>query len=114
MGIESPNENKVTPQYQECKGPSQDHRPRPQDDLDPQTTSTVRPEYPPTQRVKKVIEIEYDEERPSTITKTIEVVPDKISINAEEPVAQDMQTSEQLGQAKKVKFKYVFVGIQFG
>ena len=48
MGIESPKENKVTPQYQECKGPSQDHRPRPQDDLDPQTTSTVRPEYPPT------------------------------------------------------------------
>ena len=47
----------------------------------------MKPEYPATQRVKKVIEIEYDEERPSTITRTIEVVRDKISIDTDEPVA---------------------------
>ena len=87
VSVESSNEYKVPPQDRECKGPSQDHSPRPQDDVDAQTTSTVKLEYPATQRVRKVIEIEYDEERPSTITRTIEVVPDKISINTEEQVA---------------------------
>ena len=87
MSIESPKKYNVLTQDQECKRPSQDHMPRPQNDVDPHMTSTVKPEYPATQRVKKVIEIEYDEERPSTITRTIEVVPDKIPINKEEPVA---------------------------
>ena len=53
----------MPPQDQECKGPSQDHRPRAQNDVDPHMTSTVKPEYPATHRVKKVIETEYDEER---------------------------------------------------
>ena len=87
MSIESPKQYNVLPQDQECKGLSQDHRPRPQNDVNPHMTRTLKPEYPATQRVKKVIEIEYDEERPSTITRTIEVVPDKIPINKEEPVA---------------------------
>ena len=65
---------------------SQDHRLRPQNHVDPHMTSTVKPEYPATKRVKKVIEIEYDKERPSTITRTIEVVAGKISINTEELV----------------------------
>ena len=88
VSIESSKEYKVSPQHQECKEPSQDHRTRSHDDAGPETTSTVKPEYLATQRVKKVIEIEYYEERPSTITRTIEVVPDKISINTEEPVIQ--------------------------
>ena len=58
VSIESSKEYKLPPQNQECKGPSQDHRPRPQDDVDAQTTSTVKPKYPATQRVRKVIEIE--------------------------------------------------------
>ena len=87
MSIKSPKQYNVLPQDQECKGLSQDHRPRPQNDVDPHMTRILKPEYPATQRVKKVIEIEYDEERPSTITRTIEVVPDKIPINTEEPVA---------------------------
>ena len=61
----------MPPQDQECKGPSQDHRPRPQNDVDPHMTSTVKSEYPATHRVKKVIETEYDEERPTTITRTM-------------------------------------------
>ena len=40
MSIELPKEYKVPPQDQECKVPSQDHRPRPQNDVDPHTTST--------------------------------------------------------------------------
>ena len=74
MSIKSPKQYNVLPQDQECKGLSQDHRPRPQNDVDPHMTRILKPEYPATQRVKKVIEIEYDEERPSTITRTIEVV----------------------------------------
>lgn len=50
-------------------------------------TSTVGPEYLATQRVKNVIETEYDEERPSTIARTIAVVPDKISIDTEKSVS---------------------------
>ena len=76
MSIESPKKNNVLPQDQEWKGQYQDHRPRPQNDVDSHMMGTVKPEYPATQRVKKVIEIEYDEERPSTITRTIVVVPD--------------------------------------
>ena len=71
----------MPPQDQECKDPSQDHKLRPQDDVVPQTTRTVRLEYPATERVKKLIEIECNEERPSTITRTTEVVPDKILIS---------------------------------
>ena len=78
MSIELPKEYNVLPQDQECIEPSQDHRPRPQNDVHPHMTSTVKLEYPATQGVKKVIEIEYDEESPSTITRTIKVVPDKI------------------------------------
>ena len=77
--MESPKENKVPPQDQECKGPSQDHRPRTEDNVNPQTTSTVIPKYPATQKVRKV-EIEYHEERANTIARTIAIVPDKISI----------------------------------
>ena len=87
MSIESLNEYNVPSQDQEFKGSSQDHRPRLQNDVDPHKTSTVKPEYPATQRVKKAIKIEYDEERPSTITRTIEFVPDKAPIHTEEPVA---------------------------
>ena len=47
-------------------------------------TSTVAPKYPATKRAKKVTEIEQDEERSVTVTRTIEVVPDNISINTEE------------------------------
>ena len=71
----------MPPQDQECKDPSQDHKLRPQDDEVPQITSTVRLEYPATERLKKLIEIECNEERPSTITRTTEVVPDKILIS---------------------------------
>ena len=71
----------MLPQDQQDKGSSQDYRPRPQNDVDPHMIITVKPKYPATQRVKKVIEYEYDEERPSAITRTIEVVPNKISIN---------------------------------
>ena len=46
----------------------------------------MRQKYLATQRVKKVIKSEYDEERPSTIIRTIEVVPDNISVNIEEQV----------------------------
>ena len=87
MSIESLNEYNVPSQDQEFKGSSQDHRPRLQNDVDPHMTSTVKPEYPATQRVKKAIKIEYDEERPSTIKRTIEFVPDKAPIHTEEPVA---------------------------
>ena len=100
MSIESLNEYNVPPQDQEFKGSSQDHRLRLQNDVDPYMTNTVKPEYPATQRVKKVIKIEYDEERPSTITRTIEFVPDKISIHTEEPVA-PRQVNLKLGQARK-------------
>ena len=47
----------------------------------------MRQKYLATQRVKKVIKIEYDEERPSTIIRTIEVLPDNISVNIEEQVS---------------------------
>ena len=87
MSIESPKEYNMLPQDQECIEPSQDHKPRPQNDVNPHMTSTVKSEYPATQGVKKVIEIEYDEESPRTMTRTIEVVPDKIPTNTEEPVA---------------------------
>ena len=33
VSMESPKENKVPPQDQECKGPSQDHRPRTEDNV---------------------------------------------------------------------------------
>ena len=102
MSMESPKEYKVSPQDQECKGPSQDHRPRPQGDVDAQTTSTVKPEYPATQRVKKLIEIEYDEERPSTTTRTTEVTSAKSQLIQKHQLPQDKKTSEQLGQARKV------------
>ena len=100
MSMESPKEFSVLPQDQEWKGLSQDHRPRPQNDSDPHKTSTVKPEYPATQRVKKVTEIEYDEERPGTITKTVEVVPDKIPINTEEPAATSSSKKGQVIGAK--------------
>ena len=35
VSMESPKENKVPPQDQECKGPSQDHRPRTEDNVKP-------------------------------------------------------------------------------
>ena len=101
VGIESPKEYKVSSQDQEFKEPSQDHRPRPRDDVDPQTASTVEPEYLATRRVKKVIGIEYDEEKPSTITRTTEVVPDKISINTEEPVAPRQENLRTTRSSKK-------------
>ena len=50
-------------------------------------TSTVEPEYLATRRVKNVIETEYDEERPTTIARTIAVVTDKISIETEKSVS---------------------------
>ena len=46
MSIESPKEYKVPPQDQECKVPSQGHRPSSQNDVDTLTTSTVLPKYP--------------------------------------------------------------------
>ena len=58
MSMESPNEYTVLPQDQEYRGSSQDYRPRPQNDLDPHMIITVKPEYPATQRVKKMIEFE--------------------------------------------------------
>ena len=69
MSIESPKKYKVPPEDQECKGLSQDRRPRSQDDIHFETKIS----YLATQRVKKVTQIEYDKERPSTITRTIEV-----------------------------------------
>ena len=58
MSMESPKEYNVLPQDQEYRGSSQDYRPRPQNDLDPHVTNTVKPEYPAAQRVKKIIEFE--------------------------------------------------------
>ena len=86
MSIEPSEEYNVLSQDRECKWPSKDHRPRPQNDVDTHMTITVKPEYPATQRFKKVIEIEYNEKRPSTMRRTIEVVPDKITINTEKTV----------------------------
>lgn len=62
--------------------------------------STVAPKYPATKRVKKLIEIEQDEERSVTVTGTIEVVPDNISINTEEQLA---LRQVNLRKAKQVK-----------
>ena len=58
ISMESPKEYNVLPQDQEYRGSSQDYRPRPQNDLDPHMTNTVKPEYPAAQRVKKIIEFE--------------------------------------------------------
>ena len=57
--------------------------------------------YPATQRVKKVIEIEYDEERSSTITRTIEVVADKFSINTKRPFSPRQVNSRTIRSSKK-------------
>ena len=43
MSIESPKKYNVLPQDQEWKGQSQDHRPRPQNNVDPHLTSTMKP-----------------------------------------------------------------------
>ena len=43
MSIESPKENNVVSQDQEWKVLSQDYRPRPQNDVDPHMTSTMKP-----------------------------------------------------------------------
>ena len=58
ISMESPKEYNVLPQDQEYRGSSQDYSSRPQNDLDPHMTITVKPEYPATQRVKKIIEFE--------------------------------------------------------
>ena len=60
ISMESPKEYNVLPQDQEYRGSSQDYkpRPRPQNDLDLHMIITVKPEYPATQRVKKMIEFE--------------------------------------------------------
>ena len=86
MSIESSEEYNVLSQDRECKWPSKDHRPRPQNDVDTHMTITVKPEDAATQRIKKVIEIEYNEKRRTIMRRTIEVVPDKITINIEKTV----------------------------
>ena len=101
MSIESPDEYKVPPQDQKCKVTFQDHTPRSEDDIDSQTTSTVRPKYSPTQRVKKVIETEYDEEGPSIITRTKQVVSDITSINTEEQVVPKEVNLSTIRSSKK-------------
>ena len=91
----------MPPQDQECKVTFEDHTPRSEDDIDSQTTSTVRPKYSPTQRVKKVIETEYDEEGPSTITRTKQAVSDITSINTEEQVAPKEVNLSTIRSSKK-------------
>lgn len=63
MSIKSPNEDKVSPRYQECKVPSQNDRERSQGDVDSQAPNTMRPKYPATPRVKKLTEIKYDQDQ---------------------------------------------------
>ena len=58
MSIESQKEYNVLPPDQEYRTSFHDYRSRPQNDLDPHMTITVKPEYPATQRVKKIIEFE--------------------------------------------------------